>query len=106
MSLQPNTVYVVTEQTALVARAAFPRSSLCMRLYDHLGTIFQDQDFLSPFPERGQPGQSPFRLALITVLQFIENLPDHAAADAVRGRIDWKYLLRLELDDPGFDHSP
>src|SRR5215470_14862508 len=27
------------------------------------------------------------------------------AADAVRGRIDWKYLLCLELDDPGFDHS-
>ena len=105
MSLQPNTVYLVPEQTALVARAAFPRSSLCMRLYDHLGIIFQDQDFLSLFPERGQPGQSPFRLALITVLQFIENLPDRAAADAVRGRIDWKYLLCLELDDPGFDHS-
>jgi transposase len=76
-----------------------------MRLYDHLGIIFQDQDFLSLFPERGQPGQSPFRLALITVLQFIENLPDRAAADAVRGRIDWKYLLCLELDNPGFDHS-
>lgn len=105
MSLQPTTLYVVPEKTALVARAAFPRSSLCMRLYDYLGTIFEDQDFLSLFPERGQPGQSPFRLALITVLQFIENLPDRAAAEAVRGRIDWKYLLCLELDDPGFDYS-
>lgn len=105
MSLQPNTVYVVPEQTALVARAAFPRSCLCMRLYDHLGTIFQDQDFDSLFPERGQPGQSPFRLALITVLQFIENLSDRAAVEAVRGRIDWKYLLCLDLDDAGFDHS-
>jgi len=42
---------------------------------------------------------------LITVLQFIENLPDRAAAEAIRERIDWKYLLCLELDDPGFDHS-
>jgi len=40
-----------------------------------------------------------------TVLQFIEGLSDRGAADAVRGPIDWKYLLCLELDDPGFDHS-
>jgi transposase len=25
--------------------------------------------------------------------------------DAVRGRIDWKYALSLELTDPGFDSS-
>src|SRR6266699_1892255 len=46
-----------------------------------------------------------FRLALITVLQFLEELPDRQAADAVRGRIDWKYLLGLPLDDPGFDFT-
>jgi hypothetical protein len=23
----------------------------------------------------------------------------------VRGRIDWKYALGLELTDPGFDHT-
>jgi transposase len=76
-----------------------------MRLYDQLGTIFQDQDFADLFPESGQPGQSPFRLALITILQFLEGLSDRNAADAVRGRIDWKYLLCLELEDPGFDYS-
>src|SRR2546426_8802504 len=46
-----------------------------------------------------------FRLAFITVLQFLENLSDRQAADAVRGRIDWKYLLGLDLRDPGFDFS-
>jgi hypothetical protein len=46
-----------------------------------------------------------FRLALITVVQFIEGLPDRQAADAVRGRIDLKYALGLELTDPGFDFS-
>jgi transposase len=75
------------------------------KLYDHLGTIFQDQDFTTLFSDRGQPGQAPFRIALVTILQFIEGLSDRSAVDAVRGRIDWKYLLCPELDDPGFDHS-
>ncbi len=57
------------------------------------------------YPHEGQPAASPWRLALITVLQFAENLPARQAADAVRARIDWKYLLGLELTDPGFDYS-
>jgi transposase len=36
---------------------------------------------------------------------FVEGLSDRQAADAVRGRIDWKYALGLELTDPGFDHA-
>ena len=38
-------------------------------------------------------------------MQFVECLSDRQAADAVRGRIDWKYALALELTDPGFDHT-
>jgi transposase len=105
MSLKPRSIYAVPEQTASVARAAYPGGSLCIRIFDELGTIFQDQDFADLYSQCGQPGQPPFRLALATVLQFIEGLSDRGAADAVRGRIDWKYLLCLELDDPGFDHS-
>src|SRR5262245_23689467 len=105
MSLQPTQTYIVAERTARVAKAAFPKGALCLQLYDRLGTIFQDQDFAELFPRRGQPAAAPFRLALVTVLQFVEGLSDRAAADAVRGRLDWKYLLCLELDDSGFDHS-
>lgn len=105
MSLNPKLDYTVPEQTARVARTAFPKSTLCVRIYDELGAIFRDEDFADLFPRRGQPAESPFRLALITVLQFLEGLSDRAAADAVRGRIDWKYLLCLELDDSGFDYS-
>lgn len=105
MSLQPISVYLVPAQTARVARAAFPKPSLSMRIYDQLGTIFQDEDFADLFPPCGQPAQAPFCLALITILQFLEGLSDRAAADAVRGRIDWKYLLCLELDDSGVDYS-
>src|ERR687885_1545355 len=105
MSLPPPSSYSIPEQTRRVARAAFPKGTLCLRLHDELGTIFQDQDFADLFPPQGQPALAPFRLALITVLQFVEGLSDRTAADAVRGRIDWKYLLCLELDDPGFDFS-
>jgi transposase len=105
MSLQPKPGYEVPEETARVARAAFPQGTLCTRIYDALGTIFQDADFISLFPVQGQPAEAPVRLALATILQFVEGLSDRGAADAVRSRIDWKYLLCLELTDPGFDHT-
>ena len=89
----------------MVARAAFPRGNPYMRLRDILGTVFTDQQFAALFPSHGQPGEAPWRLALVTLLQFAENLSDWRAADAARGRIDWKYLLGLELADPGFDAS-
>src|SRR5919205_4629243 len=105
MSLSPSQLYSVPTQTQRVARAAFPKGSLCLRLSDELGTLFDDQDFADLFPPQGQPAAAPFRLALVTVLQFVEGLSDRAAADAVRGRLDWKYLLCLALEDPGFDHT-
>jgi transposase len=90
---------------ALIARAAFRKGNLYMRLRDELGTLYTDEDFAHLFPSRGQPALPAWRLALVTVMQFLENLPDRQAADAVRARIDWKYALGLELTDPGFDYS-
>lgn len=57
------------------------------------------------FPRRGQPAEAPGCLALATVLQFMEGLPDRQAAEAVRARIEWKYAFGLELTDAGFDHT-
>lgn len=105
MSLQPLVVQLVPEETARVARAAFPKGNPYLRLYDQLGPLYTDQQFAALFPTRGQPGLSPAQLALVTVLQFAEGLSDRQAADAVRGRIDWKYVLGLELTDAGFDFS-
>lgn len=68
------------------------------------GIAFSDADFEGLFPRLGQPAFAPWRLALITVMQFLENLSDRQAANAVRARIDWKYALGLELTDAGFDH--
>jgi len=105
MSLHPHVIAPVPDETARIARAAFPKGNPYLTLRDHLGTIFQDDDFAALFPAWGYPGLPPWRLALVTLMQFRENLADRQAAEAVRARIDWKYLLSLELRDPGFDFS-
>jgi transposase len=105
MSLRPQAPPTAPEETRRVARAAFPKGTLCLRIADALGPIYQDSQFAALFPRHGQPAAAPGRLALATVLQFVENLSDREAADAVRGRIDWKYALGLALTDPGFDHT-
>jgi transposase len=76
-----------------------------MRLRDEFSTLYRDEDFRALYPSKGQPALTPWRLALVTVFQFLEHLSDRQAADAVRARIDWKYALGLELTDPGFHFS-
>lgn len=105
MSLHPQPSTPVPPQTRQVAQAAFPRGNRYMQLRDTLGTLYDDALFADLFPQRGQAAQAPWQLAVVTLLQFAENLSDRQAADAVRSRIDWKYLLGLELTDPGFDFS-
>ncbi|XVQ07424.1 transposase [Spirillospora sp. CA-255316] len=105
VSLRPVQDYMIPEETVDVCRAAFPKGSLPVRLRDTLGPVFQDAQFTGMFSHRGRPALSPGRLALVSVLQFVEGLSDRQAADAVRGRIDWKYALALELADSGFDFS-
>ena len=105
MSLRPQPLSPVPENTTRVARAAFRRSNPYLLLRDRLGSVFADADFADLYPRRGQPAYAPWRLALVTLMQFREGLSDRQAADAVRGRIDWKHLLALELDDAGFDFS-
>jgi transposase len=78
---------------------------LAVLIRDRLGEWLGDEDFAQVFGIRGRPGWSPSRLALVTVLQRAESLTDRLAAEAVRTRIDWQYLLGLSLDDPGFDHT-
>jgi transposase len=95
----------VPDDTARVARAAFPRGNPYVVLRDRLGAVFADADFADLYPRFGQPAYAPWRLALVTLLQFREGLSDRQAAEAVRARIDWKYLLALDLADAGFDYS-
>ena len=105
MSLKPQPIDPVPEETARIARAAYPKCNIYMQLRDEFGTMYEDEPFRNLYPRRGQPAKAPWRLALVSVMQFREGLSDRQAADAVGGRLDWKYLQGLDLSDPGFDPS-
>jgi transposase len=105
MSMRPKPIGPVPEDTARVAQAAFPKGNVYIEMRNVLGTIYDDADFAELFEVRGRPAIAPWRLALVTVMQFSEGLSDRQAAEAVRARIDWKYALGLRLTDPGFNFS-
>ena len=89
--LKPNVECGIPEETIQVAKAAFPMGYMYLSLRDTLGKIYEDKIFEELYPKMGQPAESPGRLALITVMQYVEDLSDRQAAEAVRSRIDWKY---------------
>lgn len=105
MSLQQSNPLFVPEETARVAKAIYRKGNLAIHLRDELAGIYRDELFADLYPAVGRAAEAPWRLALVTVLQFVEDLPDREAADAVRDRIDWKYALGLELTDTGFDFT-
>lgn len=105
MTLKREGIAPIPAETIRVAQAAFPKGNVYLKLRDQLDVRYADEAFQDLYPPVGQAAESPGRLALITVLQFAEGLSDRQAADAVRSRIDWKYLLGLDLEDSGFDYS-
>jgi len=105
MSLRPSSEPAIPEDTARVARAAFPTGNPYLRLRDALGPLYSDPEFAPLFPKDGQPAEAPAHLALVTIMQCAEGLSDRQAADAVRDRLRWTYLLGLGLTDPGFAAS-
>jgi len=88
MSLPLASPLNVPERTAEIAHAAFPKGNRYMQMRDTLGTVYTNAAFADLYPSLGQPAEAPWRLALVTLMQFAENLTDRQAADAVRGRID------------------
>jgi transposase len=98
MTLHPQHTFSIPEETVRVARAAYPKGNLYMKMRDTLGTIYQDESFAHLFPQNGRPVEAPWRLAFITVVQFIEGLPDRQAADAVRGRIESRVCPGLRIE--------
>ena len=76
MSLRPNKVEPVPQQTALVAKVAFPKGNYCLKLRDELGTLYQEVDFSPLFSREGPPALAPWRLVLVSILQFVEGLTE------------------------------
>src|SRR5689334_19509518 len=105
MSIRPRMGVEVPELTVRVARASNPAGTTAMWVRDRLDGLWEDEDVAGWYPRDGRPGISPAQLATVSVLQFMLDLSDRDAAEAVRCRIDFKYALGLDLDDPGFHFS-
>ncbi|MCX5505716.1 transposase (plasmid) [Streptomyces sp. NBC_00053] len=105
MSLRPRSGEQVPPLTAQIARASNPDGTTAIWVRDRLDGLWRDEDFADWYPRDGRPGASPAQLAPVCVLQFLLGLSDRQAAEAVRCRIDFKYAMAMELDDPGFHHS-
>ncbi|MEU9602520.1 transposase [Streptomyces sp. NPDC048109] len=105
MSLRPRSGEQVPSLTAQVARASNAGGTTAIWVRDRLDGLWCDEDFADWYPRDGRPGLSPAQLATVCVLQFLLGLSDRQAAESVRCRIDFKYAMAMELDDPGFHHS-
>jgi len=105
MSLHPQSIPPLPPLTREVAHQAFPQGNPYMTLRDELGIFYNDKDFAELYATEGQPALRPWRLILVCVMQYMSNLSDRGAVAAVAARIDWKYVLGLELSDSGFDAS-
>src|SRR5436190_24225824 len=55
MTLQSQNEFAIPEETARVARSAYPKGNLYMKMRDALGTIYQDKSFAHVFPQNGRP---------------------------------------------------
>ena len=103
--LRPRTIWEVPAETARIAKASLPKGNRYLLLRDQVGVIYQDEQFADLFVWRGQPAEAPGLLAMVTIMQFAEGLTDRQAAEAVGSRIDWKYVLGLDIDAPAVSHS-
>jgi transposase len=101
MSLHPEPIGAVLEETARIARAACPRGTTWLRLRDELGSIYEDASFAALFPTHGQRAAAPWRLALVTVILVAEGLSDRQAAEARPGTDRWEVRPGLGADRPG-----
>jgi transposase len=107
MTWRSESIPPVPETTAAMVKAAFPKGNLYVDLHTEFGAIYDDDQFATLYSKnRGRPVEvAPWRLALVTVMQYMEGLSDRQAADAVRRCMDWKYALSLDLSDPGFNFT-
>src|SRR5260370_16255173 len=104
MSIRPRLGAEVRALTARVARASNAAGTTAMWVRDRLDGLWDDEDFAGWYPRDGRPGISPAQLATGSVLQFLLDLSDPDAAQAGRGRIDFKHALGLHLAHPRLHH--
>jgi transposase len=105
MTLHRRDLAEIPAETAAVGQKVLAPTNPYQVIGDHLADILDDAHFADLYDTTGRAALSPSLLALVTLFQFMENIPDREAAEQVVVRLDWKYALHLPLEDTGFDFS-
>lgn len=95
----------IPEQTRQIVETWLDEKGLFGFLGQHVDAIISDEDFADLYASTGRPGVNAVILTLVVVFQFLEDFPDRIAAEQVRSRMDWKYVLRQELTWTGFNYT-
>ena len=103
MSLQQRLPREVPADMAAIGQALLPPDNPYRQIGEHFDEwLPTEEDFGSLYSSQGWGAISPLLLALLTIFQMLEKLPDRQAADQVTVRLDWKFALHLSLLYPGF----
>jgi transposase len=105
MSLQPTWSTEIPQDTAALGQQLLPEDNVYRLAGDEASEVLQVGDFCGMYSISGRGAVHPFILALVTLFQFLENIPDRVAAEWSVLRIDWKYALHVALGYLGFHHS-
>jgi len=105
VTLQCRDLSAMPADIAAVGRQVLPPTNRYRVIGDHLADLLDDAQFADLYDTRGRNALSPALLAMVTLFQFLEDIPDREAAEQVVVRLDWKYALHLPLGDTGFDYS-
>jgi transposase len=68
LTLHAQAIAPIPEETVRVAQATFPNGNLYLKMRDELGVFFSDADFAALYPQYGHCAETPWRLALISIM--------------------------------------
>jgi transposase len=105
MSFKPQPARPIPEELAHLGAKLLAADNAYRLIGDRLYAQYDEAEFAELYAAEGKPAISPVILSFVTAFQFMENLGDRDAADALRLRLDWKYALHLPLDYAGFNFS-
>jgi transposase len=105
MTLHCRDLSAMPADIAAVGAQVLPPTKRYRVIGDHLADLWDEAQFAALYDTRGRHALSPALLAMVTLFQFLEDIPDREAAEQVVVRLDWKYGLHLPLEDTGFDYS-
>jgi len=102
MAVQQTNIPPIPEETYLAATALYGKGNIYLKMGDQMEQLLSGLQPNPDYPAKGeQTLEAHIRPALLTIIQYIEELTNVQMLEAVRSRFDLKYALHLALNSPG-----